>query len=275
MVALKRGRFGVAVFAAVGALALASASAKADIIKASGITSLGQGFGTVPRLLSNQINGSGTEVACDGLVGGTFTTGPTACKATDATIGGNGLVNVDTAANTGDVSPSGTSDKNNLINLSAIGVTNANQIFINYNPSQQGNMGGTATDILDLTLKFYNSAGVLVTSLDGGCGTSCNLDSTDPLFFGDTGTNLGNGGVGFVLTLDANQRNLLNAACGVNFVNCASVAGEAQIAFANDGPDSFTLFSSAQVPVPEPASLAIFGAALAGLGLIRRRRKNV
>jgi hypothetical protein len=271
-----RPRFGLAALAAIGALALATSPTHADIIKASSITALGQGFGAVPRLLTDQINGpGGTEVACDGLVGGSFTTGATTCKATDATIGGNGLVNVDTAANTGDVSPSGTSDKNNLINLSAIGVTNANQIFINYNPSQTG--ASPTTDILDLTLKFYNSAGTLVTSLDGGCGTSCNLNSTDPLFFGDTGTNLGNGGVGFVLTLDTNQRNLLNAACGVNFVNCATVAGEAQIAFANDGPDSFTLFSSGQVPVPEPASLAIFGSALAFAGLARklRRRKSV
>ena len=43
------------------------------------------------------------------------------------------------------------------------------------------------------------------------------------------------------------------------------------VATANSG----ALLDNQTHQVPEPASLAIFGAALAGLGLIRRRRKNV
>jgi hypothetical protein len=66
----------------------------------------------------------------------------------------------------------------------------------------------------------------------------------------------------------------INAACGANLSGCLALAAEGTVGLANEGPDGFYLFTRSQA-VPEPAALAMLGAALPGFGLSRRRRKNV
>ena len=218
MLILRTYRFGLAAFGAATLVALTLAPASANIIRDTTTTALAQGFGAVPRLLTVQTGLTATESACDANVGGTLvTTGAGACRTTDANFQGNGTIN----AGGNDVNPSGASDKNSLANLSALGITNATQIRLLYNPSQTG--ASPSTDIQDLTLRFFNSANQEVLAIDGGCGTQANCLGTasDPLLFADTGTNLGNGGVGFVLTLDAAQAAQVNLICGANLAGCA------------------------------------------------------
>lgn len=268
---MKRVRVGSlrVVVAAVATLlvALSSQPATATFEIDSSIVNLAQGFGNVPRLLTVQATGNVTspEWACNSLSGGVLVQ---TCGG-DATFAPNGLVNGTVGIN-GTVSPAGDTAKNNIVSLAALGITNATQIRLNYNPSETG--ANPQNNIQDITLKFYSAAGALVISVDGGCGTVCTDTASDPLFFADTGTNLGNGGVGFILKLDAVQAAAVNAACGANLAGCAFVAGETTIRLTDDGPDSYTLFSSA-LAVPEPSSLLLLGTALAGCAAFLRRRR--
>ena len=251
---------------ATGFLFALSAPASADIVYDSTITQLGTGFGAVPRMLtveqtgSDKINAAGMESACDGNSGGSLSIGQ--CSGVDASFKPNGWI----VPNSAD-SVSGHKDA--LVTLSSASITNANQIVIIYNPSQEGT--SPWTDIVDITLKFYDSSNNYLFSVDGGCGDKCNYNSTDSLYFANTGTNLGNGGTGFALDLDPAETNYVNNHCGPSMVNCITMALEVTIANANDGPDSFFLYTPSTIP--EPLTLSLFCAGL--LGAVGMRRKAI
>src|SRR5215475_1355305 len=82
----------LAALAAAAIVIFPSLHASANIIIASGVTAVGQGFGSIPRLLTVQGAQSPpaeAESACDANSGGTLVVG---CLATDAAIGGNGFI---------------------------------------------------------------------------------------------------------------------------------------------------------------------------------------
>jgi hypothetical protein len=232
---------------------LSPVTASASLIYDASIILSAQGFGTAPRDLTVQRTGGTTspESGCVGVSGGSFTVGAAACMGADAVFGGNGVVN------TGGHEPSPLDDnqKYGAPLESDRGITSATDIGILFNATEPG---GDAINITDLTLKFY-LGNALIGSIDG----QQNFASSNP----------GNGVAGFVFRVDAAQQPYVNGLLAQGDIRFAL---ESTLTDSSGGPDTFRLVNlNAPTSVPDGgATLLLLGAALGGLGAVRRFTKS-
>lgn len=233
---------------AAGSLSISSAS----LIYQSSIQLSAQGFGSAPRALT--IQGNGTESGCISVVAGAIAGGSGSCIA-DATIAPNGVANQGGA----EVSPLSDNQKFGIPTLLSLGIDGANDIGILFNATEPG---GNAITVTDLTLKFFDANSNLLGAID--TAGAVEFLTTNP----------GNGVAGFVFTIDAAQQ----LAVAGFITPTTRLALEATLTGAAGGPESFAIVNLNAPPpggdpgdVPEPMSMALLGSGMAALVFFRKK----
>jgi hypothetical protein len=169
---------------------------------------------------------------------------------------GNGVTNQ--SGTTSLPNPLADDQKYGIPTTGSLGITAANQIAVLFNATEPS---GNSVNVLDVTLKFYTSAGSFLGAIDGEQNFASSF--------------AGNGVAGFTFVVDQAQQAYVNGLLAAGGSG-TTLALEASIGDFAAGPESFLIYNLGTPinPVPEPETYALMLAGLGAMGFMAKRRRK-